>query len=400
VDDNVYVDYWMGHGALILGHCHPEMVEAVQKQVALGTHFGACHELELEWAEWVKRLVPSAQQVRFTSSGTEATMMALRLARTFTGKGKALRFFGHFHGWHDFVAFGVKPPFDEPPPIGIHREVSEKAVLCAPNDIEAVERALSSDDDIGCVILEPTGASFGAVPTRPGFLEELREVTARHDVLLVFDEVVTGFRCAPGGAQEFYGVMPDLTSLAKILAGGLPGGCLAGREDVLEILAFKGDPEWDRVKKMPHHGTYNANPLSAVAGIATLKAIADGTEIAKANANAEQLRQRLRTVMRDRQIPWTVYGDFTGFKVLAGYDGGDDPADRIQAGQYDFRKLKAGSPDLARAFHSALLLEGVDMSGWNGLTASTHTQQDLDDTVQAFDKALGRLLADGAVRAA
>ena len=237
VDEIELIDYWSGHGALLLGHSPPEIVEAVTQQMPLGTHYGACHALEVEWGSLVKELIPSAERVRFVSSGTEATLMAIRLARTYTGKNKVLKFAGHFHGWHDSVILGAYPPFDMNVP-GIPEEVRETTLLCPPNDIDAVETLLKTDKDIACIILEPTGASFGTVPTDGTFLKQLRELTEAHGVLLIFDEVITGFRVSPGGAQAYYNVTPDMTTLAKILAGGLPGGALAGKTEVLELISM------------------------------------------------------------------------------------------------------------------------------------------------------------------
>ena len=228
VDGNEYVDYLGGHGALILGHNHPAVVEAVTAQAAKGVHYGACHALEVEWAELVQQLIPSAQRVRFTVTGTEATHLALRVSRAFTGKSKIIRFAGHFHGWHDHVCF---PPGGAP---GIIAGIVEDTLVAAPNDLQQVEHWLASRDDIAALILEPTGATFGQIPTTGETLRRLRELTTRHGVLLIFDEVISGFRCSPGGAQQFYGVTPDLTTLAKILAGGYPGAALAGRADVLQ----------------------------------------------------------------------------------------------------------------------------------------------------------------------
>ncbi len=397
VDGREYVDLWMGHGALMLGHCYPDMVAAVTEQVARGTHYGACHELEVEWGEWVMKLIPTAERVRFTSSGTEATMMALRLARTFTGKRKVLKFFGHFHGWHDNLIVGVMPPFDEPVPAGVLREVADTVCLCPPNQIDQVEVILDRDDDIACVILEPTGATFGVAPLRPGFLEELRRITIQHDVLLIFDEVVTGFRCSTGGAQAHYNVKPDLTSLAKILAGGLPGGCLTGRQDIMDLLAFRGDREWDTCRKMPHQGTFNANPVSAAAGIATLKAIEDGIHIARANRNGEILRNRLNGVISNHAVDWVVYGDFSGVKFLPESGPMEQSLEAIAVGTYDYRRLKAPDPTLRDAFRATMQLEGVDLNGLTGLTASVHTEEDLDHVVDAFDRTLDRLKRQGLI---
>src|SRR4051812_44141257 len=295
VDGHRLIDYWGGHGALLLGHSHPDVVEAVRRQVARATHPGGCHEKEIEWGSWVQRLVPSAERVRFVSSGTEATLMALRLARIVTGRPRGLKFAGHFHGWHDFLIPGADPAGARRPVPGIPAEVAGHTVIVPPNDTGAVERALQSDPGIGCVILEPTGGHCGAVPIRGPFLHALRELTTRHDRLLIFDEVITGFRVAPGGAQEHYGVRPDLTTLAKVLAGGLPGGCLAGRADILATLEFRpGQP------KMSHPGTFNANPLSAAAGVATLQIVAGGEPCRQASALGRSLRQRLNALFAQR----------------------------------------------------------------------------------------------------
>lgn len=391
VDGNEYVDLWMGHGSLLLGHCYPPMVEAVAAQVAKGTHFGACHELEVIWGELVQRLIPTAERVRFTGSGTEATLMALRLARTFTGKRNVLKFIGHFHGWHDNLMIGVIPPFDEPVPAGILKEVADTVALCPPNDIQRVNEILDADPDIACVIVEPTGASFGTIPGRSGFLEELRETTRRRNVLLIFDEVITGFRCSPGGAQAYYGVNPDLTSLAKVLAGGLPGGALAGRKDILELLEFRGDREWDYCRKMPHQGTFNANPLSAAAGIATLEAVATGEPNQQANDNADILKKALNEVIAGHDVDWLVYGEFSGIKFLPNCGGRDDARESIFSGTYDYKKLKGPDPAISQGFRTAMQLAGVDMMGMTGLTSSAHTEADLDHVARAFDATLNRL---------
>jgi glutamate-1-semialdehyde 2,1-aminomutase len=398
VDGREYVDFWMGHGSLLLGHGHPTLVEAVVKQVSQGTHYGACHELEIKWGEWVKRLVPSAERVRFTSSGTEATMMAIRLARAFSGRTKVLKFSGHFHGWHDNVILDHAQPFDQPFPAGVLPAVADSVHQCPPNDIDSVEDTLKRDDDIACVIIEPTGGMFGVVPNRDGFLQELREVTRRYDVLLIFDEVVTGFRCAPGGAQACFGVRPDLTTLAKILSGGLPGGCVAGRKDVMKLLTFQGEAEWDTSRKMQHMGTFNANPLSAAAGIAMLQAIADGKAIAEANRVAETLRNRLNEVIASHRVNWAVYGDFSRICVLPDCDDSDDTVQVIQQGRYDHWKLTAKHPTLNGPFQQALLLEGVDLFGWAGMTSSAHTDEDIEHTVEAFDRAIHRVKGEGLVK--
>ena len=306
VDGNEYVDYFGGHGALILGHNHPAVVEAVEAQLARGSHYGASHELELEWAELIQRMIPSAQRVRFTSSGTEATMLALRVARAYTGKPMVARFAGHFHGWHDQVAFaGEVPP-------GILPELAQRTLLCPPDAIEPVRKICESRDDIAAVILEPTGATFGQIPLPPQFLAELRELTARRGIVLIFDEVITGFRCSPGGAQGFYGITPDLTTLAKIVAGGYPGAALAGRADLLAVMGYRGS----QMPAVVQQGTFNANPMSAAAGIAALRLVCNTDVLSKANQTAATIRSEMNAVIRRCGLPWCAYGEFSGFHIF------------------------------------------------------------------------------------
>src|SRR5262245_20513848 len=285
VDGAELIDYFAGHGALLLGHSPDDVVEAVQRQMALGTHPGACHELELRWAELVQKCVPSAERVRFTSSGTEATILALRLARAATGRPKVLKFQGHFHGWHDPVMPGAYHPYDAKSIPGIPEAVRGQTVVIPPNDLNRVEQALTSDPQIGCVIVEPTGGHWGLVPIREPFLRGLRELTTQQNRLLVFDEVITGFRVSPGGVQAAWGVVPDLTALAKVLSGGLPGGCVAGRGEILGIIEGRSNSP-----RMNHPGTFNGNPLSAAAGVAALTRVATGTPSAQANRIGALLR--------------------------------------------------------------------------------------------------------------
>jgi glutamate-1-semialdehyde 2,1-aminomutase len=379
VDGHQLIDYWSGHGALLLGHGHPDVVAAVQRQMERATHPGACHELEVEWGQWVQRLVPSAEQLRFVSSGTEATLMALRLARIHSGRPRVLKFAGHFHGWNDFLIPAADPPFDGSPVPGVLPEVAGETVVVPPNDPDAVERALRSDDGIGCVILEPTGGHFGSVPVRGDFLRALRELTTRHGRLLIFDEVITGFRVHPRGAQGHYGVTPDLTTLAKVLAGGLPGGCVAGRADILAALEFRpGKP------KMKHPGTFNANPLSAAAGTATLRLVANGEPSRRANETARVLRQRLNALFASRAASWVAYGEFSGFKLLPDYQGPRPTGDDFIPYGGGLEKLE-GRKDagLVHAFRRGMLLHGVDLPGLGGMTTAAHTEADVERTVEA-----------------
>ena len=392
VDGNCYVDYFGGHGALLLGHCHPKVVAAVEQQVERGTHFGASHELEIAWAEWVMKLIPSAERVRFTSSGTEATMMALRLARAFTGKSKIIRFKHHFHGWHDHMTSGYASHFDGSPTPGVLPGVTTGLVLAEQNDAVGLARLLDDDDDIAAAILEPTGAHGAQLPIDPAFLVELRELTRQHGVLLIFDEVVTGFRVSPGGAQVEYGIRPDLTTLAKILAGGLPGGAITGRKDILDLLDFQVTKAADR-EKISHQGTFNANPLSAAAGVAALEIVGTTDACARANRYAETLRRRINEVFEEERVPWAVYGAFSNFHFFTNpgrtaitptrFDPKAVPAEAF------FDKRQAG---LVHKFRLAMMTHGVDFSGSpGGITSATHGEAELEDTMTALRKAIRML---------
>lgn len=387
------IDYWMGHGAMLLGHSHPALIDAVNKQIELGTHYGACHEAELIWGEWVQKLVPSAERVRFTSSGTEATLMAVRIARLVSGKTKVLKFAGHFHGWHDQLIPGAGPPHDssghyESP--GVTDSVLGDLVVIPPNDLNAVAKALDQHE-LACVIVESTGGRWGVVPLEDGFLEGLRELTKQKGVIFILDEVISGFRVHPGGVQGMLGIKPDMTTLAKVLAGGLPGGCVAGREDLMDAIAF--DNRYG--KKIKHPGTFNANPLSAAAGSAVLELVESGEPCETATNMAVKLRAQLNELFREKGVKWAAYGVESLTKILPDYDGPAPKGGNFQPYNNDFAKLDRNfDSDLGHAFRCALLVGGVDWMGWGGMTSAAHTDADVDQTVTAFANAIDLLRAD------
>jgi glutamate-1-semialdehyde 2,1-aminomutase len=391
VDGNEYVDYVGGHGALLLGHNHPAIVEAVAAQLARGTHYGASHELELEWAECIRRLVPSAERVRFTGSGTEATHLALRVARAATGKPMVVRFAGHFHGWHDHVAFtGELSP-------GIVKGIADHILISPPGDVYAFRALCHERDDIAAVLLEPTGATFGQVPLQKEFLAELRNETERRGIVLIFDEVISGFRCSPGGAQGHYSIKPDLTTLAKILAGGFPGGALAGRADLLRVLEYRRTAAGLRLPEVPHQGTFNANPISAAAGIATLRLIEHSGFIEHANQAASSIRDGLNAVIRRQGRSWCAYGEFSAFHIYPNPKSEPvSPAD-IYAGKVHWSHLKGATPlELQQKVRAGFLAKGVDVFYWpGGLVSGVHAADDVDRTVSAFERVLRRLADEG-----
>jgi glutamate-1-semialdehyde 2,1-aminomutase len=398
VDGNEYVDYFGGHGALLFGHCHAPVVEAVQRQVTLGTHWGASHELEVQWAALVQQLVPSAERVRFTASGTEASHLALRLARGHTGKSKIVRFVGHFHGWHDEVAAGGMSHFDGSAPPGIPASVVGETLLLPADSPGAAIETLQSRDDIAAVLLEPSGASWGQVPLPPGFLAALREATHKHGVLLIFDEVITGFRWSPGGAQARFGIVPDVTVLAKILAGGLPGGAVAGKREVLDQIDAAAAKAAGR-EKIGHQGTFNANPLCAAAGVAMLSLVQSGDGCARAEAAARRIREGMRKVLVEENVPWGVFGEASVFVLFPNPRGeAIDPAtfDPLKLG---FRRLKgARDPELNNRLRIALLAQGVDIAGGpGGFVSAAHGEREIAQTLEAFRAALRALKADGRI---
>lgn len=388
VDGHEYIDYSMGSASLLLGHAHPAVGAAAAEQLSKGTFYGNCHPLEVEWAGLVQRLIPSAELVRYVGSGTEATLLAIRIARAFTGKTKILRFEGHYHGWHDYLAVGMQPPFAEPPSLGLLPGSIAATVVVPANDPERVEAELRRDHDIAAVILEASGASFGTVPLLPGFHAELRRLTEKYGVVLIFDEIITGFRVSPGGVQALVGVTPDLTTLAKVLTGGLPGGAVAGRADVMRVI----DPRSEFGGRRPgaiHRGTFNANPLAAAAGIAALKEVAKGEPQRHANAAAARLREGLQEVLTRHAAAGVVYGDASTFHVYLGRGS----IERLGAAE-----LKGIPKKTVTAFQQALQVRGVDlMSYTSGVTSLAHTGEDVRQTVQAFDGAVQELLAEGVI---
>jgi len=381
LDGHEIVCYVMGHGALLLGHSHPAVVAAVRDQATLAFHPGACHELESEWAEAVVDLVPSAELVRFTASGTEASLLALRLARAATGRQRVVKLAGHFHGWHDQVSFGTDAPFRGPDTAGVPGALSE-VVTVVPADAQALAEALQGGD-VAAVILEPSGAAWGTVPMPAGLLASVRALTRATGTVLVFDEVVSGFRWSPGGVQAVAGVTPDLTVLGKILAGGMPGGAVAGRADLMGHLSgADGDP-----RRVGHPGTHNALPVSAAAGVAALRVCRSGEPQEQAAGLAATLRAGLTSVLAEAGVPGCAYGESSTFHLLIGHAGEPDRA--------SLRALKAGgmSPELSAELHNGMLLEGVHLFHGSGFLSAAHTERDVERTVAALAATLARLPA-------
>ena len=334
-------------------------------------------------------LIPCADKIRFVGSGAEATMLAMRVARGYTGKDKIIRWESHYHGWHDYVMPGNLPPFDIPASIGIPRGAVE-SVIVLPPDLDALERTLSADNDIAGVITEGSGASYGTVPLSPGFLEGVRSLTQQHGVVMILDEVITGFRWSPGGLQQKLGIMPDVCTLAKILTGGLPGGAVAGREEFMQVMGQTGDAHRDRFQRVSHGGTFNANPYCAATGNAALKIAATGELQDAADRMAERLRRGLTEIMDRYEVEASVYGESSTFHIYFG--------SRSIEG-LDASTLKNAPQEIQDGFRHALQVRGADvMSRCSGVLSGVHTEADIDKSLEAFDGAIKAMRDEGLLR--
>jgi glutamate-1-semialdehyde 2,1-aminomutase len=365
VDGNRYVDYVLSWGPLVLGHAHPQVVSALAEAVRRGTSYGTPSPLELELATLVQDAMPSLELVRFVSSGTEATMSALRLARAFTGRERIVKFTGCYHGHADFLlvqAGSGVATLGLPDSPGVTRGSVADTLTAEFNDLEGVARLLAGND-VAAVIVEPVAGNMGLVPPVDGFLEGLRALTTEHGALLVFDEVMTGFRVHRGGAQALYGVTPDLTTLGKVIGGGLPVGAYGGRREIMELVAPAGP--------MYQAGTLSGNPLAMTAGIETLRALAqpgawDGLERA-----GERLLAGLASLEAGVQLArvGSMFGLFFADARVRSWS-------------------EAKESDTARfaRFHRAMLDRGVYLAPSQfeaGFLSTAHGDAEIDATIEA-----------------
>lgn len=397
LDGKKLIDYAVGHGSLIFGHNDPDLTRAMVEQVAHGTHLGSGHEAEIRWAERIVDLIPSAELVRFTASGTEATLLAMRVARGYTRRKVILKFEGHFHGWQDYALKGEKPPFELPTVPGVPDETLSTVSVVPSNDLAMLEERLSQGD-IAAVILEPSGASWATIPLKDDFLKGVRDLTKKYDALLIFDEVITGFRWSPGGAQKRFGVTPDVTTMAKIVAGGMPGGAVAGRQDIMEMIAFRDDPKWNKERRVPQAGTYNANPLAAAAGIACLAKVANPDVQATCDDKAAALRKGANEAFVKHDVPGFCWGESSVFHFALGKNATNmKPEDMHTPAGLDpeFLKSSGGTP-LATTLEMGALLDGVHFFHAGGFLSTAHSDDDVTHTIEVVDKVLGRMRDESA----
>jgi glutamate-1-semialdehyde 2,1-aminomutase len=376
LDGNTYLDYVMSWGPLILGHAHPAVVKAVQAAAARGTSYGAPTEAESELAELVCAALPSIEKVRFCSSGTEATMSALRLARGFTKRDKVVKFAGCYHGHADAFLISAGSgalTMGTPDSPGITEGTARDTLALPYNDLDALRSAFAAHPkEIACVIVEPYAGNMGLVLPKPGYLAGLRELTQAHGALLIFDEVMTGFRVAPGGVQEREGVLPDLTTLGKIIGGGLPVGAFGGRAEIMEQLSPQG--------AVYQAGTLSGNPLAMAAGIATLSALSEPGIYERLERSTNRLLEGLDAAFARHGIAHQAHhrGSMFGF-FFTGTPVGDLAGAKTSDVAY-----------YARFFH-AMLERGVYLAPSQfeaGFVSSAHTDIAIDDTIAATDEAI------------
>ncbi len=376
VDGNTYTDYVGSWGPMILGHAPPVVLDAINKASYEGTSYGAPTEIEIELAEEIIKAVPSIELVRMVSSGTEATMSAIRLARGFTGRDKIVKFEGCYHGHTDSLlvkAGSGLATFGTPDSKGIPSDFARHTVVATYNSIEGLEKIFEEQgSEIAGVIIEPVAGNMGCVPPAPGFLESLRELTARHGALLIFDEVMTGFRVAYGGAQELYHIKPDLTCLGKIIGGGLPAAAFGGRRDVMEQVAPLG-PVYQA-------GTLSGNRMAVSAGLATLKMLKEVDPYAELERRSANLEQGLRDAAGELGVPATV--NRVGSMLTAFFNEGPvtdwDSASKSDTGKYG-------------TFFRAMLEEGVYLAPSQyecAFVSTSHIDEVIEKTVRAARKAM------------
>ena len=388
VDGNEYIDYLLGYGTLILGHCHPKIVEAIKKQLNEATILGTPVELEIEVAKKVCEMAPCADMVKFCTTGTEATMNAIRIARAYTYRDKIVKLEGHYHGHNDYVLYNVVSdsflggpefaPNKIPFYAGIPKEVAESMIITTWNNLSYIERILKKDaDNIAGIIMEPIMVDNGVILPEEGYLKGVRELTKKYDVPLIFDEIFTGFRVAPGGAQELYDVTPDLACFGKALGGGVPIAAVAGRKDIMEMVV---------PGKIGFAGTYNAHPLSLAAALATLKELSANDSAAIRNMNSlgmkltDGLQQILNSTGHDAVVQ-SVGAMFTVFFT---------ELEKINR----YRQWTECNLEKFKKFRDALMKKGVYIhpDGMERtLLSAVHTREDIEKTLAAAEGTLKKL---------
>jgi glutamate-1-semialdehyde 2,1-aminomutase len=380
-DGKEYVDYLLGSGPMLVGHAHPEVVEAAQQQITRGTTFFANNRLGIELAEAIVEAVPCAEQVRFVSSGSEADLYAMRAARAYTRRDKILKFEGGYHGMSDYSLMSLAPkrsgnfPLPVPDSAGIPKSVRDEMIIAPFNDAEAVADLVHEHkDDLAAVIVEPFQR---IIPPEPGFLAALRKITSDNGIPLIFDEVVTGFRLAYGGAQEYYGVVPDLCTLGKVIGGGFPLAAIAGRAEIMKHFdkSKVGDDNY-----LVQIGTLSGNPVAAAAGLATMAILRRPGAYEQIHATGKKLMAALGRLLQEAGIPAQISGEPPLFDVVFS----PEPV-------RDYRTTLAGDAELMRRFNALLRERGILKGESKYYISLAHTPDDIAFTIAAWRDAIGAL---------
>ncbi len=378
VDGKTYVDYCMSYGALLLGHAFPEVMEAVRAQLAKGTLYGAPTELEIQFAELIGKASSCMEMLRLVSTGTEATMHAIRAARGYTGRKKIVKFDGCFHGSHDNVlvkAGSGAATFGTPNSLGIPEETTRNTIVLPYNDVEALEATFKAEgNDIAAVIIEPVLGNVGLILPKKDYLQNLRKITASNGTVLIFDEIITGFRLALGGAQEFFRVKPDMATLGKVLGGGFPLAAFGGKKEIMQTISPVG--------KVYQAGTFSGNPVSATAGYTILNYLTKNKSqiYPKLQKNASELTKALTDLATAHNVPAQAYNVASMYQIFFTYK----PV-------VDYACAKTSDTTMFTTYFQTLLKEGVFIPPSQYETcfvSAAHTEEDLKFTIGAFDKAL------------
>jgi glutamate-1-semialdehyde 2,1-aminomutase len=371
IDGNEYIDYVLSWGPMILGHSHPKVVKALKRAVEKGTSYGAPTELEIELARMVTKAIPSIGMVRMVNSGTEATMSAIRVARGYTGRDKIIKFEGCYHGHADGLlvkAGSGAATFGLPDSPGVPKDYARNTINLPFNNIRAVKKTLDrAGNSIACVIIEPVAGNMGCILPKDGFLQELRELTKKYGVILIFDEVMTGFRVAYGGAQELYRIKPDMTCLGKIIGGGLPVGAYGGRKEIMMQVSPEG-PVYQA-------GTLSGNPLAMTAGIETLKMLSKTGTYEKLERRAEQLEKGMKDASKKAGVK--TYFSRVGSMFCTYFTGQE---------VWDYRSAKMSDTKKFSKFFRLMLGRGINLAPSQfeaGFLSTAHTPSDIDMTIKA-----------------
>ena len=378
IEGNSYIDYCLGYGPLILGHTHSALISAVMEQVQKGTLYGTPIPQEIELARFIMKYYPSIQMLRFVNTGTEATMNAIRVARAFTGKSKIIKFEGAFHGAQDYClvkAGSGATTHGVPTSQGILPEVSRETLVAPFNDLDQLEKIMMQSDQIAALIAEPVIGNAGCILPKKNYWNEVRKLTNNYGILLIYDEIITGFRLALGGAQSYYKIKPDITTLGKILGGGFPIGCFGGRKEIMEMVTPSG--------KVYNAGTFNANPISITAGLTTLKILESENILSRVNKYGEKIYRLIKNDLLDLNFSAQINSIASMWQIYFSNTPINDYQDACQSDK-----------DIFSRFHRNLLKKGIFLPPSQfecNFISSQHSPEDIEYTIEIILETLKQI---------